>query len=188
MQLVNKLSLFTLCLQIITLLPTETLANSPPEFVLDDNVRLGLCVLNFLSILSEFLWREKLTQKWLETKAEQFSKLQFWNDKIDHNTNFVLLVLPSVKRLFFYNSTSYLQLLSFWRYFLCQFLRERKSERIERKFKTQNPNLRGGDIVVRLREGPNTPIGSTIYRAKAFDADGDPLTFGVIYPGQNRQG
>ena len=47
-------------------------------------------------------------------------------------------------------------------------------------------NVRGGDIVVRLREGPNTPIGSTIYRAKAFDADGDPLTFGVIYPGQNR--
>ena len=85
MQLVNKLSLFTLCLQIITLLPTVTLANSPPEFVLDDNVR-------------------------------------------------------------------------------------------------------GGDIVVRLREGPNTPIGSTIDRAKAFDADGDPLTFGVIYPGQNRQG
>ena len=39
-----------------------------------------------------------------------------------------------------YNSTSYLQLLSFWRYFLCQFLRERKSERIERKSKTQNPN------------------------------------------------
>ena len=48
-------------------------------------------------------------------------------------------------------------------------------------------NVRGGDIVVRLREGPNTPIGSTIYRAKAFDADGDPLTFGVIYPGQNRR-
>ena len=38
-----------------------------------------------------------------------------------------------------------------------------------------------------LREGQDTPIGSTIYRAKAFDADGDPLTFGVIYPGQNRR-
>ena len=74
---------------------------------------LGLCVLNFLSIISEFFWREKLTQKWLELKAEQFSKFQFLNDKIDHNTNFALFVLPRTKRLFFYNSTSYLQLLSF---------------------------------------------------------------------------
>ena len=52
---------------------------------------LGFCVLNFLSILSDFLWREILTQKWLEPKAEQFSKLQFLNDKIDQNTNFAQL-------------------------------------------------------------------------------------------------
>ena len=33
--------------------------------------RFGFCVLNFLSILSDFLLWEKLTQKWLQPKAEQ---------------------------------------------------------------------------------------------------------------------
>jgi cadherin 23 len=38
----------------------------------------------------------------------------------------------------------------------------------------------GPDIVIRLKEGRDTPPGTVIYRAKAFDPDGDPLTFGVI--------
>lgn len=46
------------------------------------------------------------------------------------------------------------------------------------KFVLDDPG--GGDIVLRLKEGQDTPPGSVIYRAKAFDADGDPLTFGVL--------
>ena len=45
---------------------------------------IGFCVLNFLSILSDFLWQEKLTHK--KKKSEELSNLQkFWflNDKID---------------------------------------------------------------------------------------------------------
>ena len=37
--------------------------------------RFGFCVLNFLSTLLYFLSREKVTQKVLETKVEQFAKL-----------------------------------------------------------------------------------------------------------------
>ena len=37
---------------------------------------------------------------------------------------------------------TYLQLLSFWHFFCVSFSRERKSERIEKKIKTQNPNPR----------------------------------------------
>jgi hypothetical protein len=37
--------------------------------------RLGFCVLNFLSILSDFPSRERLTQKFLEPKAEKCAKL-----------------------------------------------------------------------------------------------------------------
>ena len=36
--------------------------------------RFRFCVLYFLSILSEFLSREKMTQKWQEPKAEQFTQ------------------------------------------------------------------------------------------------------------------
>ena len=43
-----------------------------------EQLKIGFCVSNFLSILSDFLSRGKLTQKWLEPKAEQ----------IDQNTNF----------------------------------------------------------------------------------------------------
>ena len=53
--------------------------------------------------------------------------------------------------------------------------------------KKQRVEIIWSEKMITLKEGPNTPIGSTIYRAKAFDADGDPLTFGVIYPGQNRR-
>ncbi len=38
----------------------------------------------------------------------------------------------------------------------------------------------GGDIVVRLKEGAATPPGSRILRLRAFDPDGDHLTFGVL--------
>nr|XP_023023050.1 cadherin-23 [Leptinotarsa decemlineata] len=35
------------------------------------------------------------------------------------------------------------------------------------------------EIVLRLKEGAETPVGSLIYRLKGFDADGDYLKFGV---------
>ncbi|XP_063244010.1 cadherin-23 [Bacillus rossius redtenbacheri] len=35
------------------------------------------------------------------------------------------------------------------------------------------------EIVLRLKEGPETPVGSLIYRLRGVDPDGDPLTFGV---------
>ena len=77
---------------------------------------IGFCVLNLLSTLSDFLSREKLTQKWLEPKAEQFTKFKSW-----------MINWPK------YQFSS--------GYFGISFSREKKSERIERKFKTQNQNL-----------------------------------------------
>lgn len=41
------------------------------------------------------------------------------------------------------------------------------------------------EIVLRLKEGSDTPAGSLIYRLRAFDPDGDPLTFGVREPSGN---
>lgn len=35
------------------------------------------------------------------------------------------------------------------------------------------------EIVIRLKEGPETPVGTLIYRLKAHDADGDAVKFGV---------
>ncbi|KAG7212887.1 hypothetical protein KM043_002239 [Ampulex compressa] len=35
------------------------------------------------------------------------------------------------------------------------------------------------EIVLRLKEGPETPVGSLIYRLRGVDPDGDSLTFGV---------
>jgi hypothetical protein len=35
------------------------------------------------------------------------------------------------------------------------------------------------EIVLRLKEGPATPVGSMIYTLKGIDRDGDPLTFGL---------
>lgn len=35
------------------------------------------------------------------------------------------------------------------------------------------------EIVVRLKEGPETPVGTLIYHLNAYDADGDALKFGV---------
>jgi hypothetical protein len=85
--------------------------------------KVGILCLNFPSILSDFLSREKLTQKWLEPEAEQFAKIQLLNNKIDQNTNFAKL--PSTKWLFLklYNFKSYLQQLRIWlQLLLCQFL------------------------------------------------------------------
>ncbi|KZC14941.1 Cadherin-related family member 1 [Dufourea novaeangliae] len=35
------------------------------------------------------------------------------------------------------------------------------------------------EIVLRLKEGSDTPVGSLIYRLRGIDPDGDSLTFGV---------
>lgn len=35
------------------------------------------------------------------------------------------------------------------------------------------------EIVLRLKEGPETPVGSLIYRLRGSDPDNDPLTFGI---------
>ena len=35
------------------------------------------------------------------------------------------------------------------------------------------------EIVLRLKEGKETPVGSLIYTLKGFDFDNDPLTFGL---------
>lgn len=37
----------------------------------------------------------------------------------------------------------------------------------------------GAEIVLKLKEGPSTPVGSVIYRIRASDADGDVLQFGL---------
>ncbi|TRY71883.1 hypothetical protein TCAL_08438 [Tigriopus californicus] len=37
----------------------------------------------------------------------------------------------------------------------------------------------GGEVVVRLKEGSDTPPGTKILHLRGFDRDGDPLTFGV---------
>ena len=96
-----------------------------------ESPRLGFCVLNFLSILSGFLSREKLTQKWQKSKVEQFSKLQFLNDKIDQNTNFSQL--SNAKRLFLNNLQVTYNCSAFGVFSCVSFSRERKFERIERK-------------------------------------------------------
>ena len=37
----------------------------------------------------------------------------------------------------------------------------------------------GGEVVVRLKEGAETPVGSVVYRLRASDPDGDSLVFAV---------
>ena len=85
---------------------------------------LGFCVLNFLSILSGFLSREKLSKKWQKSKAEQFPKLRFLNAETDQTP-----IFPNCQLL-----TLLLCVSSSW-----------ISEIIERKFKTQNPTHRLND-------------------------------------------
>lgn len=36
------------------------------------------------------------------------------------------------------------------------------------------------EIVLRLKESPETPVGSQIYHLKGYDPDNDQLTFGII--------
>lgn len=36
------------------------------------------------------------------------------------------------------------------------------------------------EMIVKLKEGDETPVGSVVYRVKAFDADGDRLTFALL--------
>ncbi len=44
---------------------------------------------------------------------------------------------------------------------------------------SSNAEVVGGDIVVRLKEGTETPPGTKIYSLKGFDNEGDRLLFGV---------
>ena len=37
-----------------------------------------------------------------------------------------------------------------------------------------------GEIVLKLKEGSDTPVGSLIYTIRASDPDGDPLEFGLL--------
>ena len=36
------------------------------------------------------------------------------------------------------------------------------------------------EMIVKLKEGDETPVGSVVYRVKAYDADGDRLTFALL--------
>ena len=84
---------------------------------------LDFVFLGFLSILSDFLLREKLTKKWQVTKAKQRFFVQVYK----------LLTITQLWAVAFFVSFSH----------FCG----RKSERIERKFKTQNPNLSELELV-----------------------------------------
>jgi hypothetical protein len=77
---------------------------------------LGFCVLNFLSILSGFLSGENLTQKGQMSKADQFPKLQLFNDKIDRNTNFAQLTVTKKANLCIVLQVTY-NCSIFWRLF-----------------------------------------------------------------------
>ena len=99
-------------------------------------LRHGFCVFNIFSSLSDFPSQDKLT-KWLEPKAEQFTKLQFFNDKVDQTP-----IFPNFNDYFcislqiIYNYSAFCS-----SNFCISFNQERKSERIDRKLKTQIPNL-----------------------------------------------
>ena len=110
--------------------------------------RFGFCVLYFLSILSNFLSQGILTQKWHEPKAEQFTKLKFLSYEIDENTKcqepngYFCASLRVIYNCSAFGSS----------YFCVSFSGERKSEGIERKFKTQFRKL-----VVQLLSPPKLP-------------------------------
>ena len=71
--------------------------------------RFGFCVFRFtLNPLRFSLMRETEAKM---TKADQFTKLQFLNNKIDQNANFVKL--PSAKSLFLNKSKSFLMIAQF---------------------------------------------------------------------------
>ena len=90
----------------------------------------GFCALNFFSILSDFLSREKLTQK-IAPKAEQ---LQVTSRKTVKNSgNLLKLEFWSILLFKFIKLLSFLSLVIF----VFTFSRERK-------LKAQNPNLMVG--------------------------------------------
>lgn len=47
------------------------------------------------------------------------------------------------------------------------------------RFILEGGNAVGGDIIVRLKEWPDTPPGTKILQLRGHDSDGDVLTFGV---------
>ena len=118
------------------------------------NLRFGFCVLNYLSILSDYAFTRETDTK--EPKAEQYAKLPFLNNGIDKNNNFDKL--PRAKWLlcinlnFIYNCSAFGS-----SQFCVSFSRERKFERIQRKFKTQNSILRR-QLVVMLRTMDNVAV------------------------------
>ena len=97
----------------------------------------GFCVLNFLSILSNFLFPEKLTQKIAE-QLRKISIFEWWKFTVIQKSH---LALGKIAVLFNF----IIQEFKFWKItqlFLCvSFSGQRKFERIERKFKPQKPDL-----------------------------------------------
>ena len=87
-------------------------------------------------------------------KVEQFARFQFLNDKIDQNTNFD-------KAIYNYSAFD-------CSYFTVRFSLKRKSERIEKKIKKQNPNLKRQRcwLTLRLEKCPccteNRKIGENV--------------------------
>ena len=75
------------------------------------------------------------------TKADQFTKLQFLNNKIDQNANFVKL--PSAKSLFLNKFKSFLMIAQFLilPFFMSVSLVRENLRGLRKKIKTQNPNL-----------------------------------------------
>ena len=70
-----------------------------------DNIRpLGLdFVLSFLSVLSNFRSREKLSKKRLESKPEQFARIQIFSGTIDQNPYFSIAILVLDYKVLFTN-------------------------------------------------------------------------------------
>ena len=92
--------------------------------------RFGFCVLNFLSNLSDFLSREKLTHKKSCAILQNFNSWMLkFTVKQEKPYGKIVVWVKSIK------NWSFPKILGF---FGVSFSRERKSERIERKFKTQN--------------------------------------------------
>ena len=108
-----------------------------PESPIRMTLRLGFCEKEILSILSYFLSREKLTHKKSWAILQNFNlwmiKFQLYKKNILALGNLAKLVCWSIVSSFANWSASGSS--HFW----VSFSRERKYERVEKKFKTQNP-------------------------------------------------
>ena len=107
-----------------------------PSFQMPDiNNDLGRdFVFEIFSQPSQIFSHEKVTRA-------KFAKLQFMNDKFNHYGNFAKF--PGHKGYFCTDLKVIYYCKAFGSRYLCiSFSHERKFERIERKFKTQNPTLR----------------------------------------------